>query len=321
MVCLPKEEGGLGVLRLDTQNKALLLKFLHKFFNKADIPWVHLIWEKYYCNGKLPGYVQKGSFWWRDVLKLMDDFKGMASVTIFDGSLCSLWDDLWAGKVPRMAFPELFSFSKRRNISIKHVASLQELQQLFHLPLTEIAFSQLVELAQDLEDTIFSNEMDVWSYIWGSLQFSSSNAYRHLLGTRDVHPVFQWIWRSNCQHKHIVFFWLLLKDRLSTRSLLRRRSMELPSYCCVLCSLSVEETQSHLFLECQFAQVCWNILNLQVLHFEPYQVLQAFRDQLNVVFSMDIIILLAWCIWMARNDLIFNNIQPHIDSVKARFKK
>jgi len=64
MVTRPKEDGGLGVLDLKTQNEALLLKNLHKFFNKADIPWVHLIWEKYYRNGKLSNHVKKGSFWW-----------------------------------------------------------------------------------------------------------------------------------------------------------------------------------------------------------------------------------------------------------------
>jgi hypothetical protein len=30
---------------LETHNEALLLKNFHKFFNKADIPWVHMIWE------------------------------------------------------------------------------------------------------------------------------------------------------------------------------------------------------------------------------------------------------------------------------------
>ena len=34
LVCLPKDEGGLGVLNLRTQNDALLLKHLHKFFNR-----------------------------------------------------------------------------------------------------------------------------------------------------------------------------------------------------------------------------------------------------------------------------------------------
>lgn len=36
-------------------NEALLLKFLHKFFSKADTPWVKLVWENYYNNDKLPG--------------------------------------------------------------------------------------------------------------------------------------------------------------------------------------------------------------------------------------------------------------------------
>jgi len=56
-------------------NEALLLKYLHKFFNQEDISWVHLIWEKYYGNGTLPSCHKKGSFWWTDVLKLLDVFK------------------------------------------------------------------------------------------------------------------------------------------------------------------------------------------------------------------------------------------------------
>jgi hypothetical protein len=59
MVCLPKEEGGLGVLNLKTQNEALLLKNLHKFYNKVDTPWVHLVWDKHYHNGKLPSHIKK----------------------------------------------------------------------------------------------------------------------------------------------------------------------------------------------------------------------------------------------------------------------
>jgi hypothetical protein len=59
MVTKSKEEGGLGVLDLKTQNEALLLKNFHKFYNRANIPWVHLIWEKYYSNGRLPNHVKK----------------------------------------------------------------------------------------------------------------------------------------------------------------------------------------------------------------------------------------------------------------------
>jgi hypothetical protein len=61
----PKKEGGLGIINLRTQNDALLLKNLHKFFNRLDYPWVNLIWDNYYRDGKLPNLQPKGSFWWR----------------------------------------------------------------------------------------------------------------------------------------------------------------------------------------------------------------------------------------------------------------
>lgn len=100
MVCLPKAEGSLGVLNLSTHNNALLLKNLHKFYNREETPWVHLVWEKYYANGKLPNHVRKGSFWWRNNIKVLNSYKGLASVTVFKGDTCFFWLDGWSGQVP-----------------------------------------------------------------------------------------------------------------------------------------------------------------------------------------------------------------------------
>lgn len=114
-----KKEDGLGVLNLKTQNEALLLKHLHNFFNRSDVPWVHLVWEKYYSNGALPSSKKRGSFWWRDLLKLLDSFKGMAMVNTLDGASCLFWEDLWMHRVPKHHFPELYSFAKDPTISLK----------------------------------------------------------------------------------------------------------------------------------------------------------------------------------------------------------
>jgi len=53
MVCKTKKEGGIGVLNLKTHNEALLLKNLHKFYNKINIPYVDMVQEKHYSSGKL----------------------------------------------------------------------------------------------------------------------------------------------------------------------------------------------------------------------------------------------------------------------------
>jgi hypothetical protein len=65
----PKRKGCLGIINLRSQNNALLLKHVNKFYNKKDIPWVKLIWNAHYPNGEIPHAIKnKGSFWWRDVL-------------------------------------------------------------------------------------------------------------------------------------------------------------------------------------------------------------------------------------------------------------
>jgi hypothetical protein len=84
MICKPKESGGLGIMDFQKQNEGLLIKNLHKFLNKADIPWVDLVWH-YYPNG-IPQVANLcGSFWWRDIIKLIDKYREICTVKIGAG--------------------------------------------------------------------------------------------------------------------------------------------------------------------------------------------------------------------------------------------
>ena len=102
--------------------------------------------------------------------------------------------------------------------------------------------------ADKVHDTKLTDLKDIWAFFWGISVFSSKKGYQHFSGHRHVHVNFWWLWKSSCQNKHKVFFWLLLHNRLSTRNILRRKSMHLPSYNCVLCSSGIEETLSHQIL-------------------------------------------------------------------------
>jgi hypothetical protein len=71
----PKDQGGSGVINLRAQNIALLVKFLHKLYNKKKLPWVQLTWNSFY-NRPIPPHHRKGvgSFWWRDIMTLYNFF-------------------------------------------------------------------------------------------------------------------------------------------------------------------------------------------------------------------------------------------------------
>jgi hypothetical protein len=112
---MPKKKGGLGVMNLELQNDALLLKYMDKFMNKADIPWVDLVWHSHY-NGKVPHASPKtGSFWWNDICSLYFQYRGLTR--IWDSIL--LWKDKWHGELPLVvSYDRLFSFALNKDISI-----------------------------------------------------------------------------------------------------------------------------------------------------------------------------------------------------------
>ena len=144
-----------------------------------------------------------------------------------------------------------------------------QLIQNFHLPLSIQAHTQLQELKAAIARLQIQEGKDIWHYTWGNSNFTAAKAYRVMIGHRPVHPIFQWIWSSRCQMKHKVFFWLLLQDRLSTRVLLRRRTLELDNYSCDHCILQKLETVTHLFLRCNFAKACWASIGAAVRTSRP----------------------------------------------------
>jgi len=72
--------------------------------------------------------------------------------------------------------------------------------------------------------------------------------------------------------------------------------MVLPSYKCVCCTLSVEESLAHLFLHYSFALACWSSNSLVISPTDPYVALEHLKLQLGIAFFMDVIILMSWCI-------------------------
>ncbi|XP_052168063.1 uncharacterized protein LOC127784750 [Oryza glaberrima] len=211
MVCKPKNKGGLGIINLEFQNCALLLKHLDKFFNKQDIPGVKLIWTNYYPDASLPPHACKemGSFWWKDIIRLIPLFRAIAQITPHGEDSALFWKDDWHGTDPCFAeqFKVLFSYAAKEDISIFGFMNDQNLTNQFYLPISPQALQEWNTLQNLIAHVSLNNEDDHWGYKWSHPGFQSKQVYSLFYDHLSVDLPLTFIWKSKCTLKLKVFLY------------------------------------------------------------------------------------------------------------------
>jgi hypothetical protein len=119
------------------------------------------------------------------------------------------------------------------------------------------------------------------------------------------------------------FAWLLLRDRLNTRDMLKRRHWNVTDdthY--VLCPTRAYEDRVHLFFECNYSARIWNYLQIDWsgqgsldIQFIIGQAKRSFRQP----FFMEVVIVACWHILLIRNAAIFIGERPTFARWKASF--
>ncbi|WVZ76880.1 LOW QUALITY PROTEIN: hypothetical protein U9M48_024802 [Paspalum notatum var. saurae] len=151
-VIKPKKKGGLGV---------------------------HLVWDTYY-QGKVPHACREiGSFWWKDILKLLHKFRELVVCKAGDGASLLFWEDTWLHEKLAQKFPGLASFALDRLVSVKDIQDANDLASIFYLPLPEQAFEELLQLDEMLNNSeLNEEEQDVWVLPRGASSFPVSAYYK-----------------------------------------------------------------------------------------------------------------------------------------------
>jgi hypothetical protein len=99
---------------------------------------------------------------------------------------------------------------------------------------------------------------------FGEKKYPSRKYYQMVFEHLQVHQILKAIWKTKCIPRIKFFLWLLLVDRLNTRTMLLRRNIHVASNeFCVLCDHSIPEDIDHLFFNCPFAIACWKKLGFQ----------------------------------------------------------
>jgi hypothetical protein len=112
--------------------------------------------EAYYqnCTPQTAGKV--GSFWWRDVCKLLTNFRGISICTPGDGKSILFWKDRWSDGLLAENFDRLFSFVIDPDVTLGDFLKCTnetDLLKHFAIPLSLQAYNDLLQVKNLLSNT------------------------------------------------------------------------------------------------------------------------------------------------------------------------
>jgi hypothetical protein len=116
--------------------------------------------------------------------------------------------------------------------------------------------------------------------------------------------------------------WLLSRDRINSRNLLRRKNYKIEGddYSCVLCNLNVEELSYNLIFQCPFSYECWDYLDINWDHsLQFFDIIQKAKQDNHINLFMEIFSIAAWEIWKQRNRKKIRGLVPSFQSWKDNF--
>ena len=126
VVCNLKEEGGLGIRKIDLLNKALLGKWIWRYAYEKDNLWKRVIGVKYGQEGC--GWRTKeacGSFGvgvWKEIMKEANWCWKSIEFKVGKGTRVMFWTDKWCGNAAlSQIFPQLFTLAVHRNATVNEV--------------------------------------------------------------------------------------------------------------------------------------------------------------------------------------------------------
>jgi hypothetical protein len=133
IICRPKDQGGLGVLNLELQNRCLLSKWLFSLFN-TEGAWQQLIRNKY-LGSKIITQVARSpgdSQFWSGLMNIKDEFLRMGSFHLQDDKEIRFWKDTWLENTSlKEQYPNLFNIVRRKNASVEEIFSSRPLNVSF----------------------------------------------------------------------------------------------------------------------------------------------------------------------------------------------
>ncbi|KAG7587431.1 Endonuclease/exonuclease/phosphatase superfamily [Arabidopsis thaliana x Arabidopsis arenosa] len=322
-VCLPKNEGGLGLRRFREWNTTLCLRFIWLLFSENDSLWAR--WHRHHNIGHASFWslnkTAADSWTWKSLLHLRPLAEKFLKCVVGNGQKCSFWYDSWTPLGPLSKFlgedgPRVLRLplASRVNEAVLNnnwaiPSPRSDPVVILHAHLTTIQVPCITS-ANDQYCWVVDNVL--------CQGFSAKRTWEALMPRSEVKDWASSVWFKGAIPKHAFNMWISHLNRLPTRKRLASWGLNMSTDCC-LCSRSVE-SRNHLLIRCPFSSGVWRLL---LSRLDPRRQSFLSWDELlswtssrstNAPSLIRLIAVQAtvYHIWKQRNNVLHNNIVlPH----------
>ncbi|MFB5604543.1 MAG: hypothetical protein ACE5RK_09090, partial [Candidatus Nitrosomaritimum aestuariumsis] len=260
VLCQPRDQGGMGIMNIDTQNKCLLSKWWYKLLHEQGI-WQDLLRRKY-MHGKAIGQVQRkqgDSQFWTGLMKVKDLFLRFGTFQLNNGANIRFWEDIWTGNSPlKQQYPHLYRIARHKHDTVASVFRSVPLNISFRRSLTGDNLQSWYDLVSKIAHERLNEREDVFR--WG-LNQNGIFKVRTMYNAMTTGSIWsnRLLWKLKLPLKIKIFLWYLNKCVTLIKDNLVRRNWT-GSTSCAFCNR--EETIQHLFFECHYAKFLWRALQI-----------------------------------------------------------
>ena len=342
-ICHPRNAGGLGVRSIKAKNHALLAKWWWRCYSERNRSWnkfltsVYGLTFHYDLKNLLPSKLCSPI-----VKSFLNIHKNLDSELLINwrafkwlvnkGDSVYFWEDNWHS-IGRLcdSFPLLYKSCKWKECSIVTFTSLWESTPdkfVIFGPIWDDTSDQVKDSFSQIPQRLSpSSTLDSLSWLHSRGKFSTQICSR-LMEKKSclrmqTHKIWGIIWTIKCPPKVQVFLWKLQWGIVPTNLFISKRLRSHVSHCS-WCN-SNPESINHLFWNCPLAQSMWkvishwwcldrNFINRQFFSLESTLLLKH-AQKTSSIWRL-VVAAVLWTIWLARNELIFNNSRPSMNSLR-----
>nr|GEW37184.1 RNA-directed DNA polymerase, eukaryota, reverse transcriptase zinc-binding domain protein [Tanacetum cinerariifolium] len=245
-----KEKGGLGVLSLYALNRALMMKWVWRFYSQKESLWERVIKAIYNDDEQVGKVSRAGSrSCWRNIvnevrilsnqcIKVLDYMR----IKLGNGESTAFWDDNWiGGKVLKYSFPPIYALETEKEVTVNSKMSDTRLENSLRRSIRgsveQVQFSELSDMLQSFSLMPYSDRW-VWS-LEGSAEFSVASIQNIIDDNRLLTVDTRTLWIKYVLIKVNVLAWKIKIEALSTRFNISRRGIDIDSILCPIYRMSL----------------------------------------------------------------------------------